>query len=29
VEEPGLFARCTQCHHPRVVDDGFVNVLWM
>ena len=28
-EEPGLFARCSQCHHPRSLDENFVNVLWM
>jgi len=28
-EEPGLFARCSKCHHPRSIDDNFVNILWM
>jgi hypothetical protein len=24
-----LFARCTQCHHSREVDDYLARVLWM
>lgn len=28
-EEPGLFVRCSQCHHPRTFDDNFANVLWV
>ena len=28
-EESRLFARCSQCHHPRSVDDSFGTVLWM
>jgi len=28
-EGEGLFARCSQCHHPRSIDDNFVRVLWM
>lgn len=28
-EDGTLFARCTQCHHPRGLDKDFGKVLWM
>ena len=24
-----LFARCTQCHRPREIDEDFGRILWM
>jgi hypothetical protein len=28
-EESTLFARCSQCHRPRSVDENFGTILWM
>lgn len=28
-EEPGIFSRCSHCHHQGRLDDEFWDVLWM
>lgn len=25
----GIFARCSQCHHPRRFDEDFGQIVWM